>query len=75
MMQAHHSKQRVQHESGVFVILVVMLLDQETRRKTAPPPPTDAVFDPKRMWVASCTKGGGGKRADFSAILSHPRPA
>ena len=27
MMQAHHSKQRVQHESGVFVILVVMLLD------------------------------------------------
>jgi hypothetical protein len=65
MMQAHRSKQRVQHERGVFVILVVMLLDQETPRKTAPPPPTGAVFDPKRMWVASCTKGGGGKRADF----------
>ena len=45
MMQAHRSKQRVQHESDVFVILVVMLLDQETRRKTAPPPTTDAVFD------------------------------
>ena len=65
MMQAHRSKQRVQHERGVFAILVVMLLDQGTPRKTVPPPTTGAVFDPKRMWVASCTKGGGGKRADF----------
>lgn len=75
MMQAHRSKQRVQHERGVFVILVVMLLDQETRRKTVPPPTTGAVFDPKRMWVASCTKGGGEKTADFSTIPSHQRPA
>ena len=65
MIQAHRSKQRVQHERGVFAILVVMLLDQETPRKTARPLTTVAVLDPRRMWVASCTKGGGGKRADF----------
>lgn len=75
MMQAHRSKQRVQHERGVFVILVVMLLDQETPRKTAPPPPTGAVFDPKRMWVASCTKGEEEKGRISSAILRRQRPA
>ena len=74
MIQAHRSKQRVQHESGVFVILVVMLLDQETPRKTAPPPPTDAVFDPKRMWVASYANGGGEKGLISYAILIHRRP-
>jgi len=74
MMQAHRSKQRVQHERGVFAILVVMLLDQETPRKTAPPPPTGAVFDPKRMWVASYANGGGEKGLISYAILIHRRP-
>ena len=46
MMQAHRSKQRVQHEHDVFAILVVMLLDQETPRKTARPLTTVAVLDP-----------------------------
>ena len=74
MIQAHRSKQRVQHERGVFAILVVMLLDQGTPRKTVPPPTTGAVFDPKRMWVASCANGGGEKGLISYAILIHRRP-
>ena len=74
MMQAHHSKQRVQHESGVLVILVVMLLDQETPRKTARPLTTVAVLDPRRMWVASYANGGGEKGLISYAILIHRRP-